>query len=87
MAKSATAKQMGFHFRPVFKGENTQKNCWCLPAKIIDDLKRVLIEGLQNISDTAKRAASKLREKIGCHCDDLRQRFLVIIWDLVLYDP
>ena len=29
---------------------------------------------------------SELRENAECHCDSLRQRFLVIICDLVPYD-
>ena len=29
---------------------------------------------------------SELREKVGCHCDGLRQLFLVIVKDLVPYD-
>ena len=56
------------------------------PAQIIDDLKRDMI-GEWQISPTLLCVPpSKLREKVGCRCDGLRQRFIVIIWDLVSYD-
>ena len=50
---------MGFHFRPVFKSDNTQKKSSLRKktAQIIDDLKRALLGEWQNISDTAMRAA------------------------------
>ena len=60
MVKSATTKQMGFHFRTVFKSENPKELFSCLrlePAQVIDALKRALIGEWQNISDTATRAA------------------------------
>ena len=54
--------KMGFHFRPVFKSENSQRFVSCLtkkPAQIIGALKRALIVEWQNISDTVKRTAIK----------------------------
>ena len=54
---------------------------WCLrkkPAQIFDALKRVLI-GEGKISPTLLCVPpSELRGKIGCHCDALRLRFIVL---------
>ena len=54
---------MGFHFRPIFKSENTKSFFSYLrkkPTQIIDALKRALIGEWQNFSDTAMRAAIRI---------------------------
>ena len=57
----------GFHFRPVFKSENTLRFFPFLrkkTAQIIDAFERTLIDEWQNISETAMRAAIRTSSEV-----------------------